>query len=86
MEHHAAELMARIQKLPADQQEHFKAALVCIMHCYLDEDYGGALIVNHYKENRSTIISIGMSEEDFLEDMRTLLDTMQTPDAHIPIQ
>ena len=86
MDAHAAELMARIQDLPDDKKEHFKTTLVYIMHCYLDDEVAGALVVNHYKENRSTIISIGIAEEDFLADMRVLLDTMETPNAQIPIQ
>lgn len=86
MDAHAAELMARIQDLPEDKKDHFKMTLVYIMHCYLDEDVGGALMINHYKENRSTLISIGITEEDFLADMQVLLDTMATPNAQIPIQ
>lgn len=86
MDAHAAELMARIQELPAEKQEHFKLTLIYVMHCYLDDDVAGALVVNHYKENRSTIVALGISEEDFLADMRVLLDTMETPNAQIPIQ
>jgi len=86
MDAHAAELMARIQELPDEKKDHFKLTLVYIMHCYLDDEVAGALVVNHYKENRSTIVALGMSEEDFLDDMRILIDAMSTPDPSLPVQ
>lgn len=74
---HAAELLARIQTLPKDKQAHFKLTIVSLMHCYLDDNISGALIINYLEEQRSAVIAMGMTEDDLLNALYSLTELIE---------
>lgn len=71
------ELLSQLQQMPADKQTHFKLTVLSLMHCYLDDNISGALIINYHNEERSAVIAMGMTEEHLLDALRNLTELIE---------
>lgn len=73
----ALNMFEKIQGLSDMEKAHFKMALMNLMSCYTDDNCAGLLVVNHFAEESTSIVSLGIQQDDVLEAVQTLAKILE---------
>ena len=73
----ALNMFDKIQGLSDMEKAHFKMALMSLMSCYTDDNCAGLLVVNHFDIESTSIVSLGIQQDDVLEAVQTLAKILE---------
>jgi len=73
----ALNMFEKIQGLSDMEKAHFKMALMNLMSCYTDDTCSGLLVVNRFDEESTSIVSLGVHQDDVLEVVQTLAKILE---------